>query len=520
MSDLSLDDPTVSRRHAMLSWAQGECFVSDLDSENGTTINNKLVLESVLLNDGDQVVFGAVAAEYSQEAVIGAVQNEATIRFADEGPIDRQVLLTMAEGTAAEQQERDLVRRRLRFLADLGKVVSRTFDEKTLLSFVVDELFNLIPEAERAFITLWDADSEQLIPKTARTRSGDSSELVASRTLLNEVVRTREGILVADVNRDERLATVESISKIRMLSAICVPMIFQEDLLGVLLVDSTKSGGPFGKMELALMFGIASQIGMWLANAKLHARLVERELVERDMMLARKVQQHFLPQQTPKIEGYQFNADCSPALAVGGDFYDFLHLAGGRIGIAVGDVSGKGVSAALYSAKASSDIRYLSVDQEQPAPILARVNRVLSQEAKGGMFTTLALLVLEIASGELLVSTAGHPLPLLRQRDGTVKTLGHIGSPPLGLSEDATFRQYQYQLSPSDLVVAFTDGIIEAENRDKEWFGSERFTEAIRRSDGSVESLMQTVLSAVKSFSGGEQPSDDLTLLCFSREAQ
>jgi sigma-B regulation protein RsbU (phosphoserine phosphatase) len=526
LADLSLEDPILSRRHAMLSWADSECFVSDLGSENGTFVNNKRIVAPKLLKDGDLLNVGTVIAEYSQEGVDGgASTDEPEVHWVNEENATRQVLLTMDAAPAAEQLQDDVdrntltaVSQRFRFLNDLGTVVSQTFDETKLLSFVLDQLFALIPQAERAFITLWNDESGELVPKIARTRSGQFTEIAASRTLLNDAIQKREGILVNDIQGDERYATVETIKRIQVLSVICVPMLFHEEIYGVIQVDTTQRGQPFGKVDLTLMLGIASQIGMWLANAKLHGRLVERELLERDLMLARRIQQHFLPRETPEIAPYRVCVDYSPALAVGGDFYDFLHLSSDRIGILVGDVSGKGVSAALWVAKASSDIRYLSVGFEQPAPILERVNRTLSSDTSEGMFITLVLTILDTKTGELLVASAGHPLPLLRRHDGTVVAMGRTGDMPLGLSEKASFQQHRYQLGESDMVVLYTDGVTEAENHDKALFGVERLTDVVQRSEPGVDAIMNSVLSAVKNFSGDEQQSDDLTLLCFGRE--
>ena len=296
-----------------------------------------------------------------------------------------------------------------------------------------------------------------------------------------------------------------------------MPILCQNEIYGAIQVDTTSGGVPFGHADMSLLVTVATQVGMSLAYADLHARTVERELLEQDMKLARRVQRLFLPQHIPKVPGYSFCVDYSPALEVGGDLYDFLDLPDGRLGIVVGDVSGKGVSAALYVAKLSADVRYISVDHAAPAEILTRVNQVLAQGGEEGMFVTLVLMSLDPTCGEIVVSSAGHLLPFVRNASGQIRALGRAGGAPLGLSQHSTFEQQTYQLEPSDSVVLYTDGVTEAVGKDAELFGERRFQEAIQRSDGSSKDIIGRVLPAVRQFIGDEPQSDDITVLCVRR---
>ena len=249
----------------------------------------------------------------------------------------------------------------------------------------------------------------------------------------------------------------------------------------------------------------------------MHRRLLKRELLERDMMLARKIQQGSLPRQTPQIDGHTFSVAYSPALAVGGDLYDFLDLGDGRLAIVIGDASGKGVSAALYVARLSSELRYQSARSTDPVEILQRVNEAMTAEDDAGMFATLALLVLDPASGEIELVSAGHSLPLVCSRVGDIAEIGKTGSPPLGLDAGAAFPVHRHRLEAGDVVVLCTDGVTEAENTNRELFGEERLRGAIS-SGATVGEIKTAVLSAVAEFAGEAPQSDDLTLLCFGRQ--
>src|SRR5579864_5759216 len=169
-----------------------------------------------------------------------------------------------------------------------------------------------------------------------------------------------------------------------------------------------------------------------------------------------------MPPKPPEMPSFVFAVEYTPALKVGGDLYEFVELSDGLIAVAVGDVSGKGVSAALFAAKVMSDIRYESRGQTSAAVILNRLNRALSLRNDEGMFVTLALIVIDLAKGHLMVASAGHPLPMVRGATGEVSDIGKTGDKPLGLDDTAEFAQHDYEIDRGDRVVLYTDGVIEA----------------------------------------------------------
>ena len=520
MVDVVLDHPTISRRHALLSLVEERCFLLDLKSENGTYINNERITEPRRLHNGDVIIFGAMECEFSQDEILRST--EAPVLHVDEKLDAGDVILTMdvAQGGTDHFDESDgaemiaVAKRRIRFMNDLAEVFGQLLDQEALLNFLLKEVLELLPQSERAFVVL--KQGKELVPSVAMTQSGEVSDIAASQTLLNDVLGSRRAVLVADVMGHKKYGNSDSIAARGIRSALAIPLLFHEEVFGVIQVDSTDSTRPYSKADMTLVLGIASQIAIFLAYGELHEKLVDKELLERDVMLAREIQQHFLPDSPPRIEGYKFSVDYSPALAVGGDFYDFLDLQDGRIGIVVGDVSGKGVSAALYVAKLSNDVRYHSVGLNEPAEILSCLNRALALGSKSGMFVSLAMLVLDPASGGLTISSAGHPLPLLRRKDGSIISLGRSGDMPLGVSEDTIFQQFGYQLAEGELVTIYTDGISEAEDRYREQFGLERLKttlQGIREADDPV----QAVLVSLKAFVGNLPQSDDITLLCFGR---
>jgi serine phosphatase RsbU (regulator of sigma subunit) len=521
-ADVPVEDHRVSRRHAMVSCHAGEWCVQDLGSANGTRVNKRRIAERVRLKNGDVVSIGPMSAMFRDEAVkLEETPPLPQTAFRHGEHRDEQVLLRMgaepAESAAAGGGDAELMVRRLRFMEYLGSISDLVFDPKALLSFVVEQLFELVPRADRVFVMRWDRETDKFELAAARDRSGAATHVSASRTLLKEVVAKREAVLVSDAQTDKRYAHADSILALRLRSAICAPIVFHDDVFGVIQIDSTLGAMPFGKTEVALTLGLASQVGLALGYAKIHARMVERELLERDLELARRIQKQFLPASMPAVSGYGFAVHFQPALAIGGDFYDFVDLPQGRVAIVVGDVSGKGVSAALYAARLTSELRHLAAGEVDAATILARANRALARGNDESMFATATLVVLEPSDGRLAVASAGHPLPIVVDRHGHVAMAGRAGDPPLGLDERAAFHEEFFELDEDDAVLLYTDGIVEAVNIKLDSFGDQRLHKAMIRSDRTPEGILRTVVEQVEAFAGSQPQSDDLTAVCFRR---
>jgi sigma-B regulation protein RsbU (phosphoserine phosphatase) len=181
----------------------------------------------------------------------------------------------------------------------------------------------------------------------------------------------------------------------------------------------------------------------------------------------------------------------------------------------IGDVSGKGVPAALYMAKLGSDLRTLAFTEKDPAKALQQLNDQLAERSRRGMFATLLYIELDSQSSRLTVSNAGHLPPIIKQADGTVKKLSTAGGSPLGILTGMTFGQETTNMEPSDTVVLYTDGIIEAMNDKSELYGYERFEALIRKSPADPDALKAAIIADVNRFTGLSPQHDDMTLVCF-----
>jgi len=227
------------------------------------------------------------------------------------------------------------------------------------------------------------------------------------------------------------------------------------------------------------------------------------------------VQESFLPQKAPEITRYRFSAHYTPAQEVGGDFYDFINLGKGRTGIVIGDVSGKGVPAALYMAKLGSDLRTLAYTEKDPAAALEKANDLLADRSRRGMFATLLFIELDALTGSLLMANAGHLPLIIKRKNGSIQKRAAAGGSPLGILNGMKFTQESELLGPGDTAVLYTDGIIEAMNAREELYGYERFETILIKMGSDPDVLKAAIIEDVNRFTGLSPQHDDMTLVCF-----
>ncbi|MFN8058381.1 MAG: SpoIIE family protein phosphatase [Vicinamibacterales bacterium] len=527
--DLALRDRGVSSRHAMIRVADGISFVMDLGSQNGTFVNQRRIDKPVRLSDGDTMRFGDSVVEFSSVEP-GADRPTATstaIRFREGGQGATRILLAvpaeLTKGTGANAASDDAANaalaRQSRLQDRLTKTLASSLVPADWLPAVVDALFDFLPPAERVLVLLGSDALDSMRLEASRVRDGSTTDVVISRTLLQRAIERREGLLFADLLLDKKYSEAESIRGAKLRSAMSVPLVCDNEVYGVIQIDSRKAVAAFSQIDLRAVVAVASQLAVSLAYAKLHAKQLAQELLEHDLSLAQRVQRQFLPETLPVVQGYDFSVEYRSALAVGGDFYDFITLDRDRLAVIVGDVSGKGVSAAIYGAKLLAELRILARTHREPSRILAELNRVLAVTDREGMFATVVMVVLDPESDEVSVATAGHPLPLVRDRAGAVSALGQMGPPPLGIDADASFEQHRFSLDDGDCLVLFTDGISEAPNPTGDLFGVDGLEKTIGGCRGDAEVVRTDVLDALDTFVDGHPQADDITLVCVNRSA-
>jgi serine phosphatase RsbU (regulator of sigma subunit)/anti-sigma regulatory factor (Ser/Thr protein kinase) len=304
---------------------------------------------------------------------------------------------------------------------------------------------------------------------------------------------------------------------------LAVPLVSQGELLGVLNLGPRLSQQDYSSDDRALLNNLATQAAPALRVAQLvrqqQAEVRARERIEQELQVARLIQQTLLPKTEPVLPGWQISAYYRPARAVGGDFYDFLEMPDGRLAIIVGDVTDKGVPAALVMATTRSILRGTARRLVSPGPVLERTNELLCPEIPPKMFVTCLYALLDPASGRLQYANAGHDLPYWRYNGG-VEELRATGM-PLGLMPNMRYEEYELTLAPGDGLLFYSDGLVEAHNAKREMFGFPRLEAFVAAYSGSLgPALIDALLADLTAFIGAEaQQEDDITLVTLQRAA-
>jgi sigma-B regulation protein RsbU (phosphoserine phosphatase) len=287
-----------------------------------------------------------------------------------------------------------------------------------------------------------------------------------------------------------------------------------------MLVDDVNTAHVFSPRRVRILSGIANQAAVAIENARLQAREAERVLLARELELAHEIQSQLLPQSAPQPPGYEIAYRWRSAREVGGDFFDFISLAWGEVGLIIADVSGKGIPAALYMVFARTLLRAAAIGGGSPATMLERANELMLADSASDMFVTAYYCVLDPDVHSLTIASAGHNLAVFAPAgEGDPVPLTTPGI-PLGILMPARIGERVVMLSPGDVVVFYTDGVSEALSPEVEPFGEERLHELVRDNRSLAASEIASVVAeAVQAFIGDETQSDDITLIVLKRSS-
>ena len=297
---------------------------------------------------------------------------------------------------------------------------------------------------------------------------------------------------------------------------LIAPLLSSGELVGILILTSKRSEQEYSTDDRQLVNLLAAQVAPAVRVAQLvkqsQVELLEKERVEQEMRVARLIQQTLLPKAPPEMAGWKLGVHYQPARAVGGDFYDFFPLPDGRVVIVIGDVTDKGVPAALVMASTRAILRGAARRMLAPGEALKRSNELLLPEIPSHMFVTCLYAILDPKTGDLLFANAGHNLPVCRQ-DGKVRELRATGM-PLGLMEDIEYEEQTAVIQPGERLLLYSDGLVEAHNPQGQMFGFDRLHAKMASFSHNDTSLLDYLLSDLKSFTGEHwEQEDDVTLL-------
>jgi serine phosphatase RsbU (regulator of sigma subunit) len=510
--EICLEDARVSRHHArVVRRLDGAYYLIDLESKRSTRLDGRRIppFEPTRLRDGSRIrivdfelIFHDGVVEVSDREEDGATVLESLDDLSS-------ARLARCSSRTAEA---------LRAILEINRALGGGSDLNEMLGRALDGLMAVFPLAERGFILTVEPEGAPRF-RAVRHRSGPARPPSMSRTILRHILQEGKAALIADTALDSRFGTSQSLTS-TVRTALCVPLSGHDGRpIGMAQLDRRTGTEGFQAGDLDQLAALAVPIGVAVEN---HRLLQERT----SWAAAREIQVALLPRHRPDLPGYVFWECYRPSLEVGGDVYDYIAVEPTGAGsedrarwvITIGDVTGKGMPAALLAASIRPEVRHLARSGVEPEEVLTRVNRQVCDSGVDARFVTMALIELDGRTHRMTVVNAGHWDPLVRRAGGVIEAVGREGAgPPLGVDEHADYRPVSVALEPGDLVLLYTDGVTEAMDRDGQPFGEERLRQTLARAPRGAVAAGEAVLAAVRDHSPGPIQFDDMTIVGFGR---
>jgi sigma-B regulation protein RsbU (phosphoserine phosphatase) len=397
-------------------------------------------------------------------------------------------------------------------LYEIGRETASILDTDELLQRLA-EIVKRVIDYEMFGILLLDEDRQELVLRQAVNfgPGRERSRLPVSEGLCGAAVRSKQAVLVADVRSDPRYVSLVPETR----SELAIPLLHKDRVIGVFDLESPELNR-FNERHVKILMPLASQVAGAIENARLYEALRRNEeRLGRELRIARDVQRALFPEGSPAGPGWEASAHFRPARELGGDLYDFYDMGGGLLGVATGDVAGKGVPAALYAAFASGTVRSRAFERRSPADLLTRVNRTLRRRGIEGLFCTLAYALFDFQDRTLSLANSGLPYPLhFRAKTGEAAPMTVSGL-PLGTFDGTTYEEASVDLEKGDVFVFYTDGLVEA-LRGREEYGVDRLLRGLEaHARASATAIGERLLEDLHGFIEDVPPADDLTLIVF-----
>jgi sigma-B regulation protein RsbU (phosphoserine phosphatase) len=398
----------------------------------------------------------------------------------------------------------------LLLLNEIARELTSILNLDELLGRIAELLQRLI-DFQMFSILLLDSSGEKLQHRFSLRFNENvhlKQDVALGQGLVGYAAEHRQAVLVPDVSKDPRY--IEGNPETR--SELAVPLIYKNKVIGVLDLEHTRRGF-FTDEHRRTMMTLAAQVAIAVENARLYEEIARQERrLERDLALARELQMRLLPQTLPKPAHLELAAKFVPARAIGGDLYDFIPYSLSRLGIVIGDVSGKGAPAALYAALVSGILRSHAPIEPGPAEMLSAVNLSLAERPIEAQFVSLIYAVWDDSHRVLLVANSGLPRPVY-VHEGKNQVIEATGL-PLGLFDEADYDEFRFKMKPGDMFVFFSDGILDARNRSGELFGRGRVEKIIAECGGtSADCVVDSLFKAAAEHSAGVETFDDQTVV-------
>ena len=544
-----LDDASVSRHHAQVLETHGHFYLEDLRSRNYTYLNGTRIEGRTELRDRDEIKVCGILFRFhidlpvndkpvedgstqahrvvSGDSEVPANPARRTIEFqaqsGEEDEIDpgksSSIISTLDVRSSQDLRLSVKPEAKLRAVLEMSRTLSRAVRLDDVLTEMLDGLFKVFPRASYGIVLIKEPNGDLKVRATRSSLPHKESDEIYSRTMVQRAIDTGEAILSADAISDQEINHIESVRSMRIQSMMCVPLMSQDgEPLGAIQIVTQITQEQFVQDDLDLLTSMASQAALAVENSRLHEQVMQQREVQRDLEVATRIQFGFLPNKRPTLNGYEFADYYEPAQSVGGDYFDYIPLPDDRVAVAIADVAGKGVSAALLMARLYSAARFHLLMHTSPAEAMTGLNAEITTSGLGFRFITCVLIMLDPVANTLTIANAGHMPPLIRRPDKKTEGLGvGVSGMPLGIEPDQEFREVTVSIEPNETVTLFTDGITEAMNPAQNLYDTRLLSKFISTGPASTEDLVKGIVEDVERFCEGRPQADDMCLVCFRR---
>ncbi len=510
---VQLLDGTVSKEHAEFLEQAGRWTVRDLSSRNGTRVNGVDATAPHSLAAGDTLEIGHVLLRVSSG-------EEMKTQFSDSKGLGSSMRLRVADVLQRSSENTSASMQLVRLLSKAGAllVLPRPLREtcEELLKFVEQAV-----PASRFVMLLRDKPGTEPVPIASRRAGGravnPSEPLALSQTIMRTVLDDNTAVITSDALNDPRFMGQNSIIAQAIHSAMAVPLFDNQQVLGVLYVDSTDPRVLYAQEQLELLTLLGNMAAVKITNARLIEADSARQRLEQELSTATRIQEALLPPAPTDIPGWTMHARLETCYEVGGDLYDFHRRDDGTIVVMQGDVSGKGMGAALLMSSILSTARVLYDVCDDPLALIRRLNAVTFRSTDARSFVTMFVGYIDADTGKLRYVNAGHPEPHLSS-GGVLRTLEATGI-PVGMMPDFPWTMGETTLEHGEVMALFTDGIPEAQCG-PDFFDFERVAEAMQTfgSEPELSRIADGFIERIDTFAAGEHRADDVTLVLVRRD--
>ena len=509
------EDSGLSRQHFALEPSGDEWTVQDLGSKNGTFVNGIPLKAVLVLRPGDRITAGHLSIVFAPEPSApapGVVVFEGGDGVETDSPSTSTLVTSLGDANrtiVVEPGGGAKPSAAMQALIHAGQELAENRPLADLFPLILDLSIQAV-NAQRGVLLLLEGD--QL---AAKAHKGDGFRI--STAVRDRVLREKSSVLVRDAQLDDAFKGRMSIVEQKVHTMMAVPLETKDRCIGLIYVDSPFILREFTKNDLSLLTVMANVAAIRIEHARLAEVEAAERVMKRDLSQAAEIQTGMLPSRAPDIAGVDLAGFNVPCRTVGGDYYDFFPYAGPSVGLALGDVSGKGMAASLMMMALHARVHVLAETPGNLGDFMMRLNKATCATCPSNRFITFFFSVLDAVSGDLRFANAGHNPPILLRASGEARML-EGGGPVLGVISIAPYSEESSNLGSGDLLVLYSDGVTEANNPDFDEFGEERFIRVLSENRAhTAREIVDAVTAALKEFTAGAPQADDITLLVAKR---